>query len=252
MTLPIIFILFLGFLYLGSSAVDVKGHVSWNDVCRGKFLPSSAVASLTIQYPGYNQLGHSRVVLDNDKHSGGILKDGSFVIPNVPSGTYLLSVISHDYQFEQMRVDVKDSISFEEPVVEIRPYVLGTPMSPASTILLPYPIKLSARQRFNYFVPRDSFNIMGMLKSPMILMMVFAGALVLGMPYLMKNMDPESLAEFKREQAKMSHAQSALQSGDFKSGLSALMTAASGQDQASSQPPRVQTATKSKGKSRRR
>ncbi|KAJ3933613.1 MAG: hypothetical protein NXY57DRAFT_1047768 [Lentinula lateritia] len=222
MTLPIIFILFLG-------AVDVKGHVSWNDVCRG-----------------YNQLGHSRVVLDDDKHSGGILKDGSFVIPNVPSGTYLLSVISHDYQFEQ------DSISFEEPVVEVRPYVLGTPMSPASTILLPYPIKLSARQRFNYFVPRESFNIMGMLKSPMILMMVFAGALVLGMPYLMKNMDPESLAEFKREQAKMSHAQSALQSGDFKSGLSALMTAASGQDQASSQPPRVQTATKSKGKSRRR
>ncbi|KAJ3923018.1 hypothetical protein F5877DRAFT_74747 [Lentinula edodes] len=252
MTLPIIFILFLGFLYIGSSAIDVKGHVSWNDVCRGKFLPSSAVASLTIQYPGYNQLGHSRVVLDNDKHSGGILKDGSFVIPNVPSGTYLLSVISHDYQFEQMRVDVKDSISFEEPVVEVRPYVLGTPMSPASTILLPYPIKLSARQRFNYFVPRESFNIMGMLKSPMILMMVFAGALVLGMPYLMKNMDPESLAEFKREQAKMSHAQSALQSGDFKSGLSALMTAASGQDQASSQPPRVQAATKSKGKSRRR
>ncbi|KAJ3883068.1 hypothetical protein F5051DRAFT_487423, partial [Lentinula edodes] len=185
----------------GSSAVDIKGHISWNDVCRG-----------------YNQLGHSRVVLDNDKHSGGILKDGSFVIPNVPSGTYLLSVISHDYQFEQMRVDVKDSISFEEPVVEVRPYVLGTPMSPASTILLPYPIKLSARQRFNYFVPRESFNIMGMLKSPMILMMVFAGALVLGMPYLMKNMDPESLAEFKREQAKMSHAQSALQSGDFKSG----------------------------------
>ncbi|KAJ4486348.1 hypothetical protein J3R30DRAFT_3655533 [Lentinula aciculospora] len=230
MALHIIFILFLGLLSIGISAIDIKGQISWNDVCQG-----------------YSQLGHSRVVLDNEKYSGGVSKDGSFVISNVPSGVYLLSIISHDHQFDQ-----DDSSS--EPI-EVRPYIPATPMSPASMILLPHPIRLSARQRFNYFVPRESFNIMGMLKSPMILMMIFAGGLVLGMPYLMKNMDPESLEEFKREQAKMSHAQSALQSGDFRSGLSALMATASGQDQASSQPspqtPRA-PASKNRGKGRRR
>ncbi|KAJ3790240.1 hypothetical protein GGU10DRAFT_371313 [Lentinula aff. detonsa] len=237
MTLPtVICILFLGCLFLGSSAVDVKGQISWNDICRE-----------------YNQLGHARVVLDNMKYGGGVLKDGSFVIPNVPSGTYLLSVISHDHKFDQMRIDIKDSTSSGE-FIEVRPYIPGTPMNPASTILLPYPITISARERFNYFVPRESFNIMGMLKSPMILMMIFAGGLVLGMPYLMKNMDPESLQEFKKEQAKMSHAQNALPSGDFKSGLSALMGAASGQDQTTSQPSqiRAQAANKNRGKGKRR
>lgn len=57
-----------------------------------------------------------------------------------------------------------------------------------------------------------------MLKSPMVLMMVFTGGMVLAMPYLMKNMDPESLEEFKEQQAKMAKMQSAITSGDFKSG----------------------------------
>ncbi|KAF9068040.1 hypothetical protein BDP27DRAFT_1422278 [Rhodocollybia butyracea] len=223
-------------LFLGI-AVDVKGRISWNDVCRE-----------------YSELGRSRAVLDDEKFSGGILKDGTFIIPNVPSGTYLLSVISHDYLFDQLRIDVTESE--ETPTVEARPYIPGTPMNPPSTVLLTYPLKLSARQKFDYFVPRESFNIMGMLKSPMILMMIFAGGMVLGMPYLMKNMGPESLEELRKEQAKMSHAQSALQNGDFRSGMSALMEAVSGQDQPSSQPspqaPRTQPATKSRGKGKRR
>lgn len=121
-------------------------------------------------------------------------------------------------------------------VVEAHPYVPGTPMNPPSSILLPYPVRLSAQQKFNYFIPLESFNIMGMLKSPMILIMIFGGGLVLGMPYLMvmlssrgsrfyvltngsqKSMDPESLEDFKREQARMSQVQSAVQSGDLKSG----------------------------------
>ncbi|KIK71201.1 hypothetical protein GYMLUDRAFT_33341 [Collybiopsis luxurians FD-317 M1] len=228
-------LLFLGFLSLGTTAVDINGRITWNDVCRG-----------------YNELGHSKVVLDNEDFSGGVLKNGSFLIPNVPSGTYLLSVISHDYLFDQLRVDVTDSN------VEVRSYIPGTPMNPSSPVILPYPIRLAARQKLNYFVPLESFDVMGMLKNPMILMMVFAGGLVLGMPYLMKNLDPESLEELKREQAKMSQAQSALTSGDFKSGFSALMAAASGQDQASSsqsaspQAPRAQAGSRSRGKGKRR
>ncbi|KAE9410901.1 hypothetical protein BT96DRAFT_242326 [Gymnopus androsaceus JB14] len=225
-------LLFLSFLSVCITAIDVKGSIAWNDVC-----------------PEYSQLGHSRVVLDNEKFSAGVLKDGSFAIPNVPSGTYLLSVISHDYIFDQLRIDVTSE------VVEAHPYVPGTPMNPPSSILLPYPVRLSAQQKFNYFIPLESFNIMGMLKSPMILIMIFGGGLVLGMPYLMKSMDPESLEDFKREQARMSQVQSAVQSGDLKSGFSALMSAASGPDQASSQPSpqnRAQTTNKSRGKGKRR
>lgn len=84
-------------------------------------------------------------------------------------------------------------------------------------------------------MPPDSFNMLGMLKSPMVLMMVFTGVMVLAMPYLMvcsglvapltainlppqKNMDPEALEDFKDQQAKVAKMQSAVTNGDFKSG----------------------------------
>lgn len=36
-----------------------------------------------------------------------------------------------------------------------------------------------------YYVPPESFNLIGMFKNPMMLMMVFAGVMMLSMPYLM-------------------------------------------------------------------
>lgn len=74
-----------------------------------------------------------------------------------------------------------------------------------------------------YYVPPESFNLIGMFKNPMMLMMVFAGVMMLSMPYLMKNMDPEALEEITSRQAKMASVQSAMSSGDFKSGFSALL-----------------------------
>ncbi len=102
--------------------------------------------------------------------------------------------------------------------MEARPYMPATPLNPVYPTLLAYPLVLTPRVHHKYFVPPESFNILGMLKSPMVLMMIFTGGMVLAMPYLMKNMDPESLEEFKEQQAKMAKMQSAITSGDFKSG----------------------------------
>ena len=81
----------------------------------------------------------------------------------------------------KLRIDVLPS----EAVPEVRPYLPGTPLSPPSPVLLAYPIILTARQKANYFVEPESFNLLGMLRNPMVLMMVVTGALVMGMPYLM-------------------------------------------------------------------
>lgn len=86
-----------------------------------------------------------------------------------------------------------------------------------------------------YFVPAESFNLVAMFSNPMMLLMVFGGGMMLAMPYLIvseslqnliitttdvfsRNMDPESLEEFKEQQAKMSGFQNAVASGDLKSG----------------------------------
>ncbi|KAG7099395.1 hypothetical protein E1B28_001248 [Marasmius oreades] len=188
-------------LILIGNALDVTGRIAWNAVCIN-----------------YKALGQTRVKLDNGKYSANVAQDGVFTIPNVNPGTYVFSAMSHNYAFDQLRIDVYES------AIEVRPYVPGTPLNPPSTITLQYPIELSAKQKYNYFVPPESFNVMGMLGSPMMLLMIFGGGMMLAMPYLMKNLDPEALEDMKEQQTKMAKMQNAMTSGDLKGGLSAFMS----------------------------
>ncbi|OCH96484.1 hypothetical protein OBBRIDRAFT_765253 [Obba rivulosa] len=199
----------LNFLFLASVcysalALDLKGRIQWNDVC-----------------PDFAQLGRTQVLLDHGKLHGSVMEDGGFTIPGVAPGTYILTVAAHNHAFEKLRVDVLDTDSLPE----IRPYFPGTPLSPPPTITLPYPIVLHARQKHDYFVPRESFNLFGMLQNPMMMLTVVVGGMMLLMPYIMKNMDPEVLQDFSQRQARISQMQSSLQSGDLTSGISALMAA---------------------------
>ncbi|TEB39198.1 hypothetical protein FA13DRAFT_1725170 [Coprinellus micaceus] len=204
---------------VGTFAIDIQGRIVWNDVC------SNATT-----------LGRAKVVLDSgSQHAGAVTASGNFKIFDAPVGTYLLSVISHDYTFDQLRIDVLDSP--EGAVgVEVRPYIAGTPLNPPADVLLPHPITLAAKQKFSYFTAPESFNVLSMLSNPMTMMMVVAGFMMLATPYMMKNIDPEALEDFKKEQAKMSGVQNAIASGDFKGGISAIMTAAEEQAAARAAP----------------
>jgi ER membrane protein complex subunit 7 len=112
--------------------------------------------------------------------------------------------------------------------------MVGTPLNPPSPVKLPYPIKLVPRERKDYFVPHQSFNVLQMLQNPMMLIMVFGGLMMLAMPYIMvkqnivfdfspsridklfllqKNMDPEVLQEARQSHTKLG----ALQNGDLRS-----------------------------------
>ncbi|TFK30613.1 hypothetical protein FA15DRAFT_662618 [Coprinopsis marcescibilis] len=191
-----------------ASALDIQGRIKWNGV----------VGNATA-------LGRAKAVLDDGKYSGSVTRSGQFTIYGVPEGTYILHISSHDYAFDQLRIDVLS----DSPTPEVRPYLPATPLNPPVKALLAYPITLSAKDRFAYFNPPQSFNIVSMLSNPMMLMMVFGGVMMLAMPYLMKNLDPEALASLE-PRSDQSHptaeAQSAFASGDFKGGFAALMKAA--------------------------
>lgn len=180
-------------------AAEISGFVEWNGHC------ADAI-----------QLGHAKVVLDNSVASGSVSRNGTFVIPDVAAGTYLVSVVSRDHVFDKLRVDVPPEL---DSPPEVSPYTIGTPLNPRSPIKLPYPIKLVPRQTKSYFVPHQSFNVVQMFQNPMMLIMVFGGFMMLAMPYLTKNLDPALLQEAQQNQAKFT---TALQSGDLKSGISAL------------------------------
>ncbi|KAJ7225805.1 hypothetical protein GGX14DRAFT_422450 [Mycena pura] len=219
----VLFVLFS--LGLPAFAVDVTGNFQWNHFC-------SDVQSL----------GPAKVVLDAGKLNGNVLYNGSFSIPNVPVGAYILSVVSHDYAFDQLRIDVSES------AFRVHPCPFGTPFNPPSSIVLPN-ITLTPRQKLEYIVPPESFNLLGMLQSPMMLMLIFGGAMVVAMPYLQRNMDPETIKEFREQQGKLSQVQNAMTSGDLKAGFSALMA----DEPSPKAPPASPAASKSrnaKGKRR--
>ncbi|KAH7915357.1 hypothetical protein BJ138DRAFT_1122722 [Hygrophoropsis aurantiaca] len=187
-----------------TSAVDVEGSIVWNDLC-----------------PDYNSLGSAKVLLDTGKQYGTITHSGNFSIPDVTAGTYILSVLTHDFVFEKIRVDISES----EPIPEVKSYVFGTPLTSHASVKLPYPVVLVPRHRNNYFMPRESFNLLGMFQNPMMMIMVLTGVMMIGMPYILKNLDPQTLEELQGRQAKVASIQNSMQSGDFKSGLSALLAA---------------------------
>ncbi|KAG0709046.1 hypothetical protein DFH29DRAFT_1036509, partial [Suillus ampliporus] len=181
-------------------ALDLRGYVQWNDLC-----------------PNYEALASAKVLLDAGKMSGRVTRNGNFSIPDVPPGTYVLSVLSHDYSFDHVRIDVSPS----EPLAEVRPHIFGTPLLTTTSFSLPYPIMLIPRHKNRYFSPHESFNLLGMFQSPMMMIMVLTGVMMLAMPYIMKNLDPETLDGLKGRQGKAASVQN---SGDSR-GLSALLAA---------------------------
>ncbi|KAI0274700.1 hypothetical protein BC834DRAFT_5808 [Gloeopeniophorella convolvens] len=223
--------LLLASSFLSTSAGELSGFVQWNEHCED-----------------ISQLGHAKVVLDNSIAFGSIARDGRFVIPEVDAGTYLVSVVSHDHVFDQIRVDVPPE---PELPPEVRPYAVGTPLNPRSPVKLPYPIKLVPRHKKNYFVPHQSFNVMQMFQNPMMLIMVFGGLMMLAMPYI-TNLDPELVQEAQQNQAKFAKA---LQGGDLKSGLTALAGGDDGRPAittgTSSQANSANAGAKSRAKKRR-
>lgn len=81
----------------------------------------------------------------------------------------------------QLRVDVLETDSLPE----VYPYLPGTPLLNPSAVALPYPIRLSAAQKLNYYTDRQGFNLLAMFKNPMMMMMLLGGGLVFAMPYIM-------------------------------------------------------------------
>ncbi|KIN98876.1 hypothetical protein M404DRAFT_825808 [Pisolithus tinctorius Marx 270] len=142
------------------------------------------------------------------------MRSGNFSIPDVHPGVYVLSVLSHDYTFEQFRVDVSDASS----IPEVKSYIFGAPLLSPSAVTLPYPIILSPRSKNSYFKPHESFSLLGMFRNPMMMLMLVTAGMLLAMPYIMKNLDPRSLEEIKNRREMVASIRNSVQGGDLKSG----------------------------------
>lgn len=183
-------------------------------------------------------------MLDGGLRTALIRRTGDFAFHDVDAGLYILSVEARHFVFDHFLIEVHDE---ETKAPTVYPYIPGTPLLPKANVTLPHPVALLARRRNTYFVPRESFNLVGMFSNPMMMLMLFTGVMMFAMPSIMNSMDPETMQEAKQMQAKILGVQQAVQSGDF----AALKQTVSGGDSSPGQQQQVAAKPKSQ-KSKRR
>ncbi|KAF9633904.1 hypothetical protein BFW01_g4799 [Lasiodiplodia theobromae] len=141
--------------------------------------------------------------------------------PKRKTERYLLSVHGRDHLFENLRVDVEEAVDYEgkdgeekkgaagKKVEKVRAWQTfrgnewanrGEKRGESSAKGGEMLAEVRVLGRKEYYQERSGFSPLAFLKNPMILMGVFSLALIVGMPYLMDNMDEETRAEFEEMQ----------------------------------------------------
>ena len=183
----------------------------------------AVAASLRIQIPPSNLLPnpnalpastHATLTSGSGPQLKAVLRKGNYLeFPDISAtGSYLLDIYSRDYVFAPYRVDVGASPSAESSVTQITgAYETyrgtkwsdhGVPLTPGGGPTEDLTISAKVLSRKNFYEQRQGFNVLSLLKNPMILMGVVALAFTFGMPKLMENMDPEMKAEYEEMQKK--------------------------------------------------
>jgi hypothetical protein len=145
---------------------------------------------------GVSKTSNIKVVLNGGQKLSFVRIDGSFAFQGVPAGTHLLEVVALGYFFSPVRVDVSSRLQGQ-----VCASLVETGRSlPDSLVLEPL------REEY-YYEKREPFSAMGLLKSPMGLMIGFMVVCVFLLPKLMDQIDPE---EMKRVQEEMRNKPSPL------------------------------------------
>ena len=103
----------------------------------------------------------SRVLVDGGKYIGYLKASGEFQIVNIPPGSYTVEVVSPNHAFEPIRVDISGKTG------KIRARKLNL-LKPNAVASLSYPLKFHTAKRAEFFQKRESWNILSILKNPMV------------------------------------------------------------------------------------
>ena len=104
-------------------------------------------------------ISKARVVVDGGRFYGFLRANGKFQIHNVPPGSYLVEVVSANHEFEPARVD----ISSKSGKIRARKVNL---LKTSNVSYLPYPLKFKVDNQAEFFVKRESWSAVALLKDP--------------------------------------------------------------------------------------
>lgn len=130
----------------------------------------------------------TKILVNGGLYRGFLKEDGTFVISNVPSGSYVLEAVNSNYMYEPVRVEINSKGKFRARKVNH--------IQTSQVIQVPYPLRLKTLGKFRYFQVREQWKITDFLFNPMILMMVLPLLLIMVLPKMMN--DPETKKEMEQ------------------------------------------------------
>uniref|UniRef100_A0A7S1J7N9 ER membrane protein complex subunit 7 beta-sandwich domain-containing protein n=1 Tax=Eutreptiella gymnastica TaxID=73025 RepID=A0A7S1J7N9_9EUGL len=129
----------------------------------------------------------ARIILNGGERFAYVQNDGSFEMPMVPTGSHLLDFDVPNFVFNQVRIDMSK---------KKRGKIRATVSESGRIETVAYPLLMEPKSKATYFVPREEYNMSGILKNPMLLMMIFFGVMAFALP---KMADPEEMKAQMKE-----------------------------------------------------
>lgn len=87
-------------------------------------------------------------------------EDGTFIISNVPSGSYVIEVVNPNCVYEPVRVEINSKGKFRARKVNL--------IQTSQVIQVPYPLKMRPLTPFRYFQVREQWRVTDFLFNPMV------------------------------------------------------------------------------------
>ncbi|MGH0131343.1 UNVERIFIED_CONTAM: hypothetical protein FKN15_047687 [Acipenser sinensis] len=116
--------------------------------------------------------------------------DGSFAVNDVPSGSYVVEVVSPAYKFEPVRVDITSKGKMRARMVNF--------IKTSEVVRLPYPLQMRSSGPPNYFNKRETWGWTDFLMNPMVMMMVLPLLIIVLLPKVVNTNDPEMRREMEQ------------------------------------------------------
>ncbi|KAI5634953.1 ER membrane protein complex subunit 7 [Phthorimaea operculella] len=132
----------------------------------------------------------TRIHVNGGEYIGFVRNDGSFVIHNVPSGSYVVEIVHPDYMYEPVRVEINSKGKYRARKLNY--------IQTSQVIQVPYPLRMKPMSKFRYFQVREQWRLTDFLFNPMVLMMILPLLLVMILPKMMN--DPETKEDLKQIQ----------------------------------------------------
>ncbi|KAK5852728.1 hypothetical protein PBY51_006573 [Eleginops maclovinus] len=132
----------------------------------------------------------ARIFVEGEEFVGFVRTDGSFAVNDVPSGSYVVEVITPNYRFEPVRVDITSKGKMRARLVNY--------IKTSEVIRQPYPLQIRANGPQTYFMKRETWGWTDFLMNPMVMMMVLPLLIIVLLPKVVNTNDPEMRKEMEQ------------------------------------------------------